>query len=333
MDKSKKYKALICITTCNRLNEVKKFALEYIRFSNDHENFDFLLSLDGKDDEYIDFCSAYSIPLLYSEQREGVGLSKNRVLSAFSQYDYYFFIEDDVELLDPSIFSLHIKAALLSNYHHFTVSAISMPLEKEKISNAITIIHADHGGGTFNFFTSEGLEKVGGWHEDFASLKRYGHVEHTLRFVNAGLSPSPFLFIEEAQNMILVHDPEHVSSPVKKYKDTIFSELEYNIVKKKLDFYPIKTLSNYHFNQKDMNYVSGLKKVLSKKLEYPLLNFFERRKALSEKYLVYSGKDIPIRLKRLYILKFILNNPLGKKTRSFFKQRITVYLNRIFSKK
>lgn len=328
----KSLKALVCITTCNRLKEVKKYVLPYIRHCNQNENYDFLLALDGPDGNYLDFCTEYSIPLLYSDQREGVGVSKNRVLEKFPDYDYYFFVEDDIELMDSKIFALHIEAVNKTNYHHFSTSGILDQIKKEYVSDSITIIHAKHGGGTFNFFTAKGIHEIGGWHDAFAEYKRYGHVEHTLRFRNAGLSPSPFLFIEKAQQMILIHDPDHVSSPVAKYKGTIFSELEYNLVQKKLKHYPIKTLSNYYFNGFRMDFNDDLQKLLNSKKRYPFLSSRDKRKALSDHHLVLTKQNIPSLERRKHFFKFILYDPFGKKVCRFLKHRINVYLKRIFSK-
>ena len=43
---------------------------------------------------------------------------KNRVIEYFSEYDNYFFIEDDVELLNPEVFDIHVSLAQKLNIQH-----------------------------------------------------------------------------------------------------------------------------------------------------------------------------------------------------------------------
>lgn len=323
------FKALICITSCNRLKEVKKYILDYIKFVNNNTNYHFLLALDGDLDEYKSFSQKYSIPLLYSEKREGVGLSKNRVLTRFPNYDYYFFIEDDVELLNEAIFDLHIEMAKITNYHHLIASNYERVEKVIHHTNGEKIICALHGGGQFNFFTKEGLTKVGGWHDVFAIHRRYGHVEHTQRFVNAGLAPFPFLIIESALKMILIHDPGQVTENKKKHNDSIFIKDEYDLVHKKLTFYPIKTISSFYFNGMSLENIPNTNNILNRKRKYPLLSFKERKKALSERYLNLTNNEKSNIKRKVYFLKFLYFNPFGKKSILFVKNRMNIYFNRI----
>ena len=62
---------------------IKTFVWDYIIFAKSNVDYDFVLSLDGADSDTISYCQKYHIPLLYSEENEGVGISKkqsNRVL-------------------------------------------------------------------------------------------------------------------------------------------------------------------------------------------------------------------------------------------------------------
>ena len=87
-------KNLICINTYKSADLIKALVWDYIDFVKENNHYDFIVSLDGADQETIEYCQTYNIPLLYSEQNEGVGLSKNRVIESFSDYDNYFFIEE-----------------------------------------------------------------------------------------------------------------------------------------------------------------------------------------------------------------------------------------------
>lgn len=190
---------LICITTYNHSALVKAFIWDYILFVQCHENFDFVLSLDGSDKETIKYCERFGIPLIYSEKNEGVGISKNRVIETLSGYDNYFFIEDDVELLNPEVFDIHIDLSKKLDIHHFSLYPAWRSMEQvgELTTNNYHIIQTMYGSAQVNFFTRQGLDKVGGFHPMFAQYKRFGHTEHTYRFYHAGLSKYPFHIIKE----------------------------------------------------------------------------------------------------------------------------------------
>lgn len=280
-------KSLICINSCNRLSEVKRNIIPYLSYCSNNDDFDFILSLDGDNQEYIEFCNQWEIPLIYSEQREGVGLSKNRVLSFFNQYDYYFFIEDDIELINSNIFSKFISIFELTGYHHMSITPYRSKIGLEEINNE-TITFANFGGAHFNFFTHIGLEKVGGWHTRFAKHKRFGHTEHTYRFYFQGLIPHPFCVLESGFKDILIHFPEMVTKSSVKSNHNKLVRDEQELVDSKLDFFPLQTISEITFNK--FNLSSPCKPSLLKANDrYFLLNNSSKRKAKSS-YIFHSFK-------------------------------------------
>jgi hypothetical protein len=242
-------KALITITTCQRLPELKKNILPYLQFCNRNDNFNFVLSLDGKDNGYIDFCEKYNIPLLYSEEREGVGLSKNRVLKLFPDYDYYFFVEDDVELLNSNIFKQFIYISKKNKLHHLSYSV------NDKKANVISdnLIGGWAGGGVFSLFTKEVIEKIGGWHLFFAKYKRYGHTEHSYRVWHNGLNPYPFVAITDISKYLLLNDPPHVTQDDINTNEKELIAEEQMLINKKISFFQVQTLSQFYFNKKDVS--------------------------------------------------------------------------------
>ncbi|HRF56657.1 MAG TPA: hypothetical protein PLV58_04585 [Campylobacterales bacterium] len=252
---------LICLNTCKRAIAVKAIIWSYVEFVKSRDDFFLVVGLDGDDSETVSYCKEFGIPLVYSDENEGVGLSKNRVLSTFGDFDYYFFIEDDVELLNPKVFDAHIEVSKKSGIHHFS------SFERKRIIDEVartevggyTIIHSMFGGAPFNFFTKEGLETVGGWHDMFATYKRFGHTEHTYRFVNAGLSKYPFNVIDELiEGYLGWNDPISVTKiKVQTTANRVFQG-ESDLMDEKLSYYPVKTLSPYHLT-KDLD-KSGFKK-------------------------------------------------------------------------
>lgn len=260
-------KTLLCITTCNRLHNIELFALDYIQFCNNTPDFDFLISLDGNAQEYLDFCEKHQIPLVYSEHREGVGLSKNRVLSLFPDYEYYFFFDDDIELLDSQVFSIQLKVAKSTGFHHFSLCPEWRILDivSKSESENYSLIHALLGGGAYNFFTGKGLKEVGGWNTRFAEFKRFGHTEHSYRFYHKGLTPAPFNIIEECIPKFKWHEPPTVTQFDKK----LLSERGYSIVEEEMltqniTFFELATLCNFTFNSQDPSNKSMIRSLIPK---------------------------------------------------------------------
>lgn len=242
-------KNLICINTYNSVSLVKIFVWDYIIFVKSNNDYDFILSLDGIDKDTIEYCQKYNIPLLYSEKNEGVGLSKNRVIEYFPDYDNYFFIEDDVELLNPEVFDIHVFLSQKLNIHHFSLFEANRIKKK---MNVVTfdnyhIIQAMYGSAQVNFFTKTGLDTVGGFHTEFAKYKRFGHTEHTYRFYCAGLSKYPFQLVEECiEGYFRWNNPEsRVRVNVGVSENRLFIGEE-KLIRNKLTFFPLQTLSKYH---------------------------------------------------------------------------------------
>lgn len=306
-----KGKSLITITTCNRIEFVKKFIWDYLRFVNNNEAFHFVLALDGNEPEYLEFCDTYGIPLLYSEEREGVGLSKNRIVKQFPNYNYYFFIDDDVELLCNAIFSSCIGILMATGYHHLCGNHIHNLIKSENVLGK-TITHSTTGGGYFTCYTKESLETVGGWNTFFAKYKRFGHTEHSYRTMHSGLQPSPFIFIEETRKCLLVHSPPSVTEKNTNYKIVTSFELieeEYQLIEKKTSFTPLETISEFHFNNKNTS-GSDLKLViLASNLRYPLLKGMDRRKALAIHFGLQIRKTNNLSKKFLLFLKSFFLHP------------------------
>lgn len=242
-------KNLICINTYNSVSLIRTFVWDYILFTRSNPEYDFIVSLDGSDQETIDYCEKYEIPLLFSEENEGVGISKNRVIESFPNYDSYFFIEDDAELLNPEVFDIHIKLSKELNIPHFSLFDRDRVREVQAIREAegYHIIRALYGGAPVNFFTRDGLEKVGGFHTEFAKYKRFGHTEHTYRFYRAGLTDYPFQIIEECiKGYFGWHEPtSRIKLNVAASENRLFVGEE-ELIKQKLTHFPLQTLSAYH---------------------------------------------------------------------------------------
>lgn len=309
---------LLCITTCKRLNEVRKNIVPYLQFCNANLNYHFVLALDGYEKEYIDFCENHNIPLIYSKEREGVGISKNRVLKQFPNYEYYFFIEDDVELLHSKVFDFHINLSRKCSFHHLTVATmIPERIIKNEKCGKVSVTYASKAGAFFSFYTKTGLDKVGGWNELFAKYKRFGHTEHTYRYLHSGISFAPFIVVESMRKHIILNSPPHVTEISVATNENQLIEEEQALIDAKTRYHPIVTLSEFFFNNKDVS-ISKLNNAFQGK-RYALIHGKEKYKALGNYYLhKFIANKNPILLilsMILYpqnnLLKFYIKKKLG----------------------
>lgn len=241
-------RSLICITTCNRLLNVKSFVWDYLSFCSGNDAFDFVLSVDGQAPDYAAYCRSRKIRSILSAEREGVCLSKNRVLESFPDYDYYFFIDDDAELLNPAVFNLHIEASKRMGIHHFVLGERGRLRGNVQVQQreGHQVATAQYGTGHFTFYTREGIQRVGGFHTEFAKYKRFGHTEHSYRFVHAGLQEHPFVMILDAEPMLNWYNPPSVTTiKVDRDPESRLAIVELDIIRQKLAHFPLATIGRY----------------------------------------------------------------------------------------
>ena len=295
------YRALICITTCRRFRYLRRYLPHFARFSAQDKRFTLLVSLDGMDIETLRFCEEWEIPLIHSVRREGVGISKNRVLERFPDYQYYFFLEDDVELVDGSVFPMHVSLARASGIHHFSLFPLT-GLRKRTGESSVAgrrVLHGLFGAAAFNFFTGAGLEQVGGWHPRFAEYRRWGHTEHSYRFVRAGLAPAPFNVASELVGSCIWHVPQTVTQlkTVRVDADQIAAP-ERELMDHELRHVPLRTLSPYYFNDASFGRLHRLAATLDEGERYPLVSSAERRKCRSD-YQLWRFSSAPTAPRRI----------------------------------
>ncbi|WDE01630.1 hypothetical protein [Thalassomonas actiniarum] len=217
--------ALVALTTCARPALVAKNLPGLQTLLQGLPGFDLVLVIDGlslvPNRETLALAQQIGVNCIIADFPEGVGVAKNRVMSLFGHYDFYFFIEDDVEVLKPELFTAHLNAYEKTGIHHFSLHEPSRLLEEGQPSflprdkaadGAQKIRHARFGSAQVNFFTQQALATVGGWHRQFALLRRGGHTEHSYRIFNAGLTPAPFNYIDELSSSCCWHNPPSIVS-------------------------------------------------------------------------------------------------------------------------
>jgi len=293
MDSTQGFRALICFLTCNRNTRLRRYAPSYLEYCRRDRAFDFLVVLDSNDPTSVAFCGERSVPLLWSEAREGVKLAKNRALSRFPGYDCYFFIEDDAELLDLRVLREHVRVARIGGFDHlclFERGGARGVLGERRVAGH-SVVFARHGGAQLTFFTRDGLERVGGWHTAFAQYRRFGHTEHSYRFVHHGLAEAAFIVVETLADCILWHYPPPVTAPrgvVAASAASQLCELEEKLISDGLTFFPVQTLCAYHFNGMPLD---GSRTSWVDELSfdrYPRLSRREKRLAWADHYVALA---------------------------------------------
>lgn len=295
------WRALVAVTTCDRDVYLRR-CLPRLALASVHDpRLSILVSLDGDDPRTRAFCESWEVPLIHSDAREGVGLSKNRVLEAFPDFDYYFFIEDDVEVLDHRIFGAHVEISRAADLHHMSLferAGIRSPVS-ETHAVGYTVVHARYGGAQLNFFSAEGLRTVGGWHPKFAQYRRWGHTEHSYRFPRNGLAPAAFNVATSLADKCIVHRPPSVTSvPDFPLDADQISGPERELMDLQLKHVDLQTLAPYHFNGAPLRPLNQLARAVGPGAPYTLLSRSERRVALSD-YLVWRSESRPTRAGRL----------------------------------
>ncbi|WDE08033.1 hypothetical protein SG34_014730 [Thalassomonas viridans] len=220
-------RSLVALTTCGRPGLVAKHLPGLQAKVKALASFELVLVIDGisllPNRETLALAQRMGVNCIIADQPEGVGVAKNRVMSLLGDYDFYFFIEDDVEVLSSDLFTGHLSAYQETGIHHFSLHEPSRLLEecqptfflhstKEGSGEKKMIRHARFGSAQVNFFSRQALARVGGWHRQFSRLRRGGHTEHSYRIFNAGLTPAPFNYIGHLDSSCRWHNPPSIVS-------------------------------------------------------------------------------------------------------------------------
>lgn len=318
------YRALVCITTCRRLHHLHRYLPHFADHCRRDPRFHLLVALDGTEEGYLSFCEEWRVPLVHSDEREGVGLSKNRVLERFGDFDYYFFLDDDVELVDGRVFPRHVELSRASGIHHFSLFEAGGLKEPTGCSvvDGTRVAHGRYGGGQFSFFTREGLDAAGGWHPRFAEYRRWGHTEHSHRFAHAGLAPAPFNVAEELADCCIWHYPPPVSGVDQLERDAhelVAAERE--LIEAGTRHVPLETLSAHHHNGVPFGEAVALAATLDGGERYPLVRAGERR-ACRSAYALWRGRRARGLARAAWLARAVAEWPGNPMLRYWLKKRL-----------
>lgn len=254
-----KEKIGIGIVTCNRQHYLEKL-LESVADCNWAE---FIIVNDGDKLEL----PGYNYYIHNNEKNLGVGKSKNIAMKHLMDKgcDYIFIIEDDMVILDDTVFDKYIQASKVSGIQHFNYGPGSPFNRKQSIQNfdlhnrhelsntstpnpkltveykeTILIDLYEHCTGVFSFFTRSILDKVGLNDESFYNA--WEHVDHTYRIIKENGHP-PFWWFADINNsdkFLRVAENAIKDSETASNKETWFENIKTGreIYKQKHGIYP-----------------------------------------------------------------------------------------------
>lgn len=289
---------LIVVTTCRREPYLRRCLPRLASAIASDSRFALAVSLDGPDPETRTFCAQWDVPLVYSHHSEGVGIAKNRAFLSYPDFEYYFFLEDDVEVCDGTVFPTYIAVANELGLGHMSLFERGGSRGIVGHTNVLghSVCHSLYGGGVFNFFTAAGLRQVGGWHPIFAEFRRWGHTEHSYRFVHAGLAAAPFSVITSLQRSCIWHSPPSVTRVHGIYvDDNQIAAPERELMNACLTAAPVSAPGDYYVTGPAPSALKQLARLVSASRLYPLLHGRELWHARSD-YLVWrsQGTSQPI---------------------------------------
>jgi GT2 family glycosyltransferase len=167
----------------------------------------------------------------HTNGKVGVGKAKNIALKKLyeQECDYIFLIEDDMVIIDQSIFKQYVTASKISGIQHFNYGPGSPFNRKQTIKNfdlhnrhlleeetepspRAIIDYKDtkialykHVTGTCSFYTRKVIDIAGYIDENYKNA--WEHVDHTYNIIKAKLHP-PFWWFADLANSHTLIEPQ-----------------------------------------------------------------------------------------------------------------------------
>lgn len=141
------------------------------------------------------------------ETAQGIASAKNKCFELAEGYDYHFAFDDDCY---PKVKNWHlpyIESGLNHLCFSFDKFSNGKPNGRKIVGKTGNIVRYHEPCGCMNFYTKECFDKVGGMDVAFGAWS-YEHVGHSMRIHNSGLTPYPFMDIENSLDLFTSLDYE-----------------------------------------------------------------------------------------------------------------------------
>jgi glycosyltransferase involved in cell wall biosynthesis len=271
-------KIAISITTHNRYEVFKETYDNIIKFLPEGAS---LIIID--DASYIPVQEA----TFRFEENAGIAKSKNMAFELMGDADYYFCFDDDCY---PKVKNWHLPY-IDSGLNHammiFPTLASGEATGNRLFKTVGNLRYFNHPCGCMLFFTKKCLEVVGGMNEVYG-VWGFDHPDLSMRIFNNGLTPHPFLDVQNSLSLFHSHDYYQTC------KRSVDASVRKKMVKKNTPIYELNKKSKEFIPYKPMTgriittYFTGvIDPQIGITREFDPLSIFNLEKSLHE-------KDVPL---------------------------------------
>lgn len=213
------------LITCDRQDFYKKSCLSLMDVCN-KKNIDYVIINDGS--EKLPYYPPY---YLETGGKKGVAVAKNLGLKFLLERnnEHIFLMEDDVEIIDDTVFEKYIEGYKNTGISHFNYGmhgnhnkdSFGNQLIRKTIQypNKTKIDLYPNVLGAFSYYHKSCLDAVGLLDESYHNALE--HVEHTLRIIQCELHPPFRWFADIHESSKLLKDilPDHKNSKIRSEED------------------------------------------------------------------------------------------------------------------
>lgn len=154
---------------------------------------------------------ASSVPVNRSdfrfERQAGIARAKNKCIELLDDCDSIFLVDDDIYPIVKEWYKPYVESGM----NHMCLS-FEHNSKGERLSNSVFVKMKIGGISVYNspngcmiYVKKRCIDKIGGMNCDFG-IWGNEHVEFSRRIYNSGLTPFPFMDVNDSINMFHVHD-------------------------------------------------------------------------------------------------------------------------------
>ena len=223
------------IITCDRENFFKKAIESLTKALKEYPEHELIVINDGTTPIHSD-----EYQVVNTGGKIGVGRAKNYALHHLSnkirKCEHIFLMEDDIEITNPDVFNLYIKAAQETGVKHLNfglhgnhnLDLAKNPIKRKIINYPSNLKLALYPNilGAFSYYHIDTLHSVGVMDEQFYNALE--HVDHTYQIIKAGYHP-PFRWfadVDGAENYLKDIVPDHQESKIRSQEDFMKNFME-----------------------------------------------------------------------------------------------------------
>lgn len=200
------------ITTYQRFDRFKESFESLLKYSRDVDE---ILIVDDcsivdreRYDEYFKTILLNNVKIIINESNSGVGVSKNKIMKYFydKNYDYFFTLEDDIDIINQDVFLKYIECSQKTGFDYINFALHGDHNSTCSYANKNNYIYKIYPNivGAFTLYTPKLIEEIGYHDEKFFNAME--HVEYTYRASLKGLTTPFWQFIDILENSSMLKE-------------------------------------------------------------------------------------------------------------------------------